>query len=358
MAKTPATLDLPAVRNQVNDLLDAHFKKRTSQAEVVAPEYVRLWHTIHQTALAGGKRLRPYLLCLSYTICGGRDTKLTIRVGTALELLHICMLIHDDIIDREQVRHGQPNVAGHYRQHYATLSSDTATTTHLADAAALLAGDLLLSDCYRLLLKAGLPAATAPAVFKQLDEAVFSVAGGQLLDTESPLHTAKDFDSLAVINFKTSIYSFAKPLVIGAILAGASKDTVACLEATGSNLGMAFQLTDDLLGVFGNEQQTGKSTMGDLREAKRTLLLQMTYQKAMLNQQQTITDILENHRNNPEKLADIKQIMIDCGAKAAVESMAEDCVTQAKHFMSKLQARNLDTAQLEAFANSLLHRTA
>ena len=357
MAKTPATLDLPAVRNQVNDLLDAHFKKRTSQAEIIAPEYVRLWQTIHQTALAGGKRLRPYLLCLSYTMCGGRDTKLTIRVGTALELLHVCMLIHDDIIDREQVRHGQPNVAGFYRKHYAKLSDDNVTTNHLADSAALLAGDLLLSDCYRFLLETDLPSTVATAVFAQLDEAIFAVAGGQLLDTESPLHAAEDFDSLAVINFKTSIYSFAKPLVIGAILAGTDEETVDDLEAAGSNLGMAFQLTDDLLGVFGNEQQTGKSTMGDLREAKRTLLLQMTYQKAALNQQQTVTDILENHRTDPEKLAKIKQIMIDCGAKAAVESMAEDCVAQAKRFISKLQDRNLNTAQLEAFAGSLLRRT-
>lgn len=358
MQQPISVLGIQAVREHVNVLLGQHFREREAQAKAINPDYARLWQTIHTTALAGGKRLRPYLTYLSYTIAGGNDEALAIRVGTTLELLHLCMLVHDDIIDRDYIRHGQPNVAGIYRKHYASNLSEPAEVDHFSNAAALVAGDLLLSDTYRFLIDTALPVDTLKPIFQLLDAATFSVAGGQLLDTEAPMRPIQNFDSLTVAEYKTAIYSCVTPLAVGATLAQAAPAYVGQLKEVGKNLGIAFQLADDLLGVFGDEQQTGKSNLGDLREAKRTFLLCNTYELATSEQQQTITGILENHREDPKELARIKQIMISCGARTATEDLANDYLTKAKKITAQLAQASPDITLLDDFMDSLVKRSS
>lgn len=229
---------------------------------------------------ADGKRLRPALVVASFEAFGGvadPDSALW-DVAAAFELLHTAFLIHDDLIDRDDERRGVPNVAGRFRARARTLGADAHGTGVVADAASVLAGDLLLFEASRMIALAPLGDTQRAELFGVLDEAVLVSAVGELADVE---HAARaDYPEadalLAAAHDKTAVYSFRAPLRAGAILAGTSSHEA--LSAAAAELGLAFQLVDDLIGTFGSRRQAGREPGADLREAKRTPLIALARQ--------------------------------------------------------------------------------
>ncbi|MGS0687256.1 polyprenyl synthetase family protein [Nakamurella sp. GG22] len=226
----------------------------------------------------GGKRIRPeFLFCGWSAASGGDHDAALLTVAAALELIQACALIHDDIIDRSERRRGRP--ATH--RALAKLHADSGlagNSEHFGVSAALLLGDFALAWADDL-FAAGAQALGA------LDRALpiwrsmrTEVLGGQLLDLLVTASTGRDpaeqaSDALRINRFKTAAYTVERPLQLGAVLAGADPQTVAALRTYGADIGVAFQLRDDLLGVFGDPAVTGKPAGDDLLEGKRTLLL-------------------------------------------------------------------------------------
>ncbi|MBM9466919.1 polyprenyl synthetase family protein [Nakamurella sp. YIM 132084] len=228
----------------------------------------------------GGKRLRPRFLRCGWLAAGtGPEPAGLGTVAVGLELLQACALLHDDVIDRSDTRRGAPSthraVAGEHAA--AGLLGDG---DHFGVSAALLLGDLALAWADDLFLEGSLaigPAAVAAAapVWQAMRT---EVLGGQLLDllvTAAPegdpgLAAA---DAMAVNRWKTAAYTVERPLHLGAALAGADPECVVALRRFGVDVGIAFQLRDDLLGVFGDPAVTGKPAGDDLREGKRTVLV-------------------------------------------------------------------------------------
>lgn len=228
--------------------------------------------------LDGGKRLRPTFAYWGWRTAqpaGAAGEAELVRAAASLELLQACALVHDDVMDDSDTRRGQP--AAHIRfaaEHDRFNWPGKAAT--FGTAGAILLGDLLLSWAGEMFSAAiaGLPAGRGAGAEHQFDLMRTEVVAGQFLDVLAQSRGAFDPDeALRVIRYKTSKYTVVRPLLLGAAAAGASAEVEGELQGYGHALGEAFQLRDDLLGVYGDPSETGKPAGDDLREGKRTLLV-------------------------------------------------------------------------------------
>ena len=253
-----------------------HWLLTQGRARAIAtdPDHARLWDAL-TSATEGGKRFRPALVMAAHGALGGTAWAAAAMTGAAVELLHTALVIHDDVIDGDDVRRGRPNVSGTMRA-YAVAAGATPAAAHpLGHTAGILAGDLALAAAIRAVATCGAEPAVTHRLLDLFDAALHATAAGELADVRmslglGPVSLA---ESLAMEEQKTSAYSFALPLQAGAVLAGADASTVERLGEAGRVLGIAFQLVDDLLGVFGDPARTGKSATSDLRAGKQTPLL-------------------------------------------------------------------------------------
>lgn len=222
----------------------------------------------------GGKMLRPRLMLAAHRAFADDPSDDVIRAAAAVELLHLAFLLHDDVIDRDLVRRGGPNLIALCRDAALADGADEATALRYGQSCAILTGDLLLSAAHRLIADLDSSAAPRGALASILADAIDAAAVGEHADIRLGIRgEAGEAAILRTMEHKTARYSFSAPLRIGALLGGAPAATVEALGFIGTTIGVAFQARDDVLGVFGDPRQTGKSVLSDLREGKLTLLI-------------------------------------------------------------------------------------
>ncbi|KAA1378826.1 polyprenyl synthetase family protein [Aeromicrobium fastidiosum] len=227
--------------------------------------------------VAGGKRLRPQFCFAGWLVAGGRaDDPAIVPAAAALEWLQGSALVHDDLMDGSDTRRGRPSVHREFeaRHRDGRREGDSAG---FGESVAVLLGDLMLSWCDEMFRASALP--TVPAALAFLDLCKTEVVAGQFLDvvgqTRATLSVA---EAMRVVRFKSAKYTVERPLHMGAALAGAGDGLIASLSDVALPLGEAFQLRDDVLGVFGDPAVTGKPAGDDLREGKRTVLVARTHE--------------------------------------------------------------------------------
>lgn len=281
-------------RDAVDAAISASLDRLIRRAERLGDGAAALASATAASAL-DGKRVRPALVVTAYrSLASGATTDAgstgaTVDAGpaaspgeaavwqtaAAIELLHTAFVVHDDLIDRDHERRGVPNVSGRFRARAAAYGASRDAAAAVADAAAVLAGDLLLFEASRLIATVDAPPAVRETLLQIVDDAILVSAAGELADVENAARTeVPDTDALlGVAHDKTAAYSFEAPLLAGAALAGASVQARTALGAAAAELGLAFQLVDDLIGTFGTRRQAGRAPGADLREAKRTPLI-------------------------------------------------------------------------------------
>jgi geranylgeranyl diphosphate synthase type II len=304
-----------SVVSEINALLLEFCQKKKLHASQYGKEYSELWETIEHHLLVGGKRLRPYCVLLAFQAYDGKDADRIMNVAAAWELLHAALLIHDDIIDRDEIRHGEKNISGIYREKYVCSDSK-----HLALSTALLAGDVLISSAYELVQESDIECDQKNRAQSFLSRAMFGVVGGELADTVSVVSSVREVNARAIATHKTAEYSLVYPLMTGAMLARINETEYEKLRGFGASLGLAYQLVDDLLGVFGEETTTGKSNSSDIMEKKRTVLLQETLNLADLPEEKLLEEWMESDTPlHDETIQKMKDIMVASGAKQKIE---------------------------------------
>lgn len=321
----------------VNETLDMFFETSIQDATLIDASYRQLWEVLYGLIRSGGKRLRPRMTLLAYTAFGGRDNAKIIPIAAAQELLHFSLLIHDDIIDRDYTRYGTLNVAGRYKETYAKFITQTDDQVHFAHGAAILGGDLMLSGAHQLIALSTLDDRDKTTAQHLLSQSVFEVAGGELLDTESSFVPYNDGDALKIARYKTAGYSFTTPLLTGASIAGASQAQLETLREFATVLGIAFQLVDDLLGVFGEEATTGKSTTSDITEGKRTFMIEQAVKTMTVLEKNRFTASFGNHLATADDIEDVKQLLVSTGAKAATEQRIAQYTKTAQALLGELK---------------------
>lgn len=306
-----------ATKQAVNQYLQSLFAMRIKEASRIHPAYKLAWQNIANVS-QGGKGFRPYLVVASY----GKLDEIVVPIAAAQELLHIAILMHDDVIDQDTIRRGKQNINGLYLGHYGKFL-DAAEARHYAYSVGVLSGDALLSEAYLAINNSLLPEPKKRLVTSQLQTAIFEVIGGELLDVEATFIKEEPYDPMTIYRYKTASYSFIRPLMIGALCNGTSQEDTATLHDFGMNAGIGFQLQDDLLGVFGSEQQTGKSALTDLREAKATYLIK-AYSKNIVGAEKALfSKTFGNACATNEELDALKQRIAQSGAKEKVEEQID-----------------------------------
>lgn len=302
------------------------------RAGAVATEYLRFIELLRLTTENAGKRLRPYMIMLIFEAYSGRDPREALTAAASLEFLHMAMLIHDDFMDQDTVRHGRDNVIGLYLKEYSDLA--TPRKQHEADNMAILAGDLLQARAYK--LASSIEATTE--VKQKIEDLIVStierVIGGQILDTQATFRNG--INSRAISEHKTASYTFEAPLLIGAILGGANDKQLELLRLLGKKVGIGYQMMDDLLGVFGDAQETGKSADGDIREGKRTSLVEKFDELGSESQQKRFYEIFGHFEINDDQLDEARVLLEKSGARAAVEKELSKLGREAGEIAAKL----------------------
>ncbi|MFD3482970.1 MULTISPECIES: polyprenyl synthetase family protein [unclassified Streptomyces] len=279
--------------------------------------------TTLRTFLTSGKGLRSVLCVYGWQAARG-DGEMTaaLRAAASLELFQVFALVHDDVMDNSDVRRGQPSA----HRALAAAYTDSGGPRGRAEAhglgAAVLLGDLALVWSDELLHTAGLDpirlAQVTPLVADMRNEIVY----GQLLDLQTTGRLTGDLETaLHVIRYKTAKYTVERPLHIGAAVAGAAPAVLDACTAFGIPLGEAFQLRDDLLGVFGDPAETGKPILDDLREGKATVLMALAVQRASPTERKTLRDLVGRSDLDEDQAAEVRAILESTGARQTVEEM-------------------------------------
>lgn len=308
--------------------------------------------------LRGGKRMRARLAALGWqTVIPNTDpvqTPALITLGSALEFYQGSALVHDDVIDDADTRRSNPAV---HRQ-FATLARKTSFVGDpdvLGRNSAILLGDLLMSLADAEFMEAQ---ESAPGDARQQWTSMCQeVAFGQYLDLQAstaPLPSegdAKGYESaieraLTVIRHKSAHYSVAHPVVVGALLAGATPALVESLWEFGEVLGEAFQLRDDELGIFGDPQITGKPAGDDVAEGKRTPLVLLALSMTHGAEHGLLKASLGERALSPTAVEQIRTILIDCGARDRHEDLIRQRRDEAIQLLEKLRRQGTDSSVL------------
>jgi geranylgeranyl diphosphate synthase type I len=318
----PGDLDLAGARRAVDHTLRCFVEDKIRDAP--HPDARPLIEHLRRLLEAGGKRIRPALCVIGWHAAGGTGTPPQLSgLAAAVEMFHAAALIHDDIIDRSATRHGIPS-AHHALRAYATAPSGRATATWFGDSAALVLGDLALSWSDQLLHRAGLDATQTQAVvplFGALRTEALTGCYVELLATGHPRHDAET--AIGINHLKTAKYTVERPLQLGAVLGGAGRTVLDTCAAYGLPLGEAFQLRDDVLGVFGDTTSTGKPALDDLREGKPTLLLALALSHATPGQRELLHRFVGDPSLEEEGAATVREILTETGARQEVEHRIE-----------------------------------
>jgi geranylgeranyl diphosphate synthase, type I len=349
---------LGALRTRIDAALSTALDEHGARLGQLDPGLAPLLDELRRFVLAGGKRLRPTLVLLGYEAAGRTDLSGALAPALAVELVHTAALIHDDIIDRAPARRGAPTS----QQVFAELHAERGwrgDPTRFGDGSALLLGDLALILADRVFLEGDgaqdRPGATgtAFATFTTLRE---EVTLGQFLDVlAAQRRDATTQLALAIAGLKSGRYSVARPLQLGAELAGDATLATA-LYRFGLPLGQAFQLRDDVLGVFGDETETGKSARSDLVEGKHTHLVEATQALLPPADRQRFVSLLGDPAIGAPEVAEARRLMRDSGGLAATEARIRELVATALDALDRLSLPADAGATLRELASFLAVR--
>lgn len=331
---------------RVDEVLDAFFAERIDRAEALGAQQPLLWRRAAASA-RGGKRLRPRLVLLAHDLLDGGDRDSAAIAAAAFEVLHTALLLHDDVLDGDVVRRGAPNLPGGFIADARVRGIGDEGARAWGAASGLLAGDALLSGVHTLV--SGVDSPARADLHRIIDDAMLRTAAGEHADVGFALGTIPaDADGIrAMMELKTAVYSFSAPLCAGALIAGADAATVSALDDLGRRLGFLYQLRDDLLGVFGTAERTGKSDRGDLREGKRTLLIAFA---AGHPRWRDVEPLFGRGELDEPDAGRIRRALVSSGAVAAVERVLDRGTIDL--------SRALDAAPLPQGLRAELHRIA
>lgn len=284
----------------------------------------------------GGKFLRGVLVILGYKLSNGPDNRDIYKVASALEILHTSLLAHDDIIDKSVKRRGKESL-------YSVLGGD-----HYGLSQAICLADFGFFLSIKLISGTNFKPEFKIKTISLVSEILSETLQGEMLD----IKLAKDKfykteSSLNIALLKTAKYSLSGPLTIGATLAGAPENLVKKLTEIGDNLGIAYQIQDDILGVFGEFTETGKSSTSDISEGKATLLISGALEKSGQKQKQILKDLYGKSQINEMQLQQVKKIFIDTGALEFAETKKVEYATQAQKIIETLEKKEMLTGLID-----------
>lgn len=347
-----ATAQLSDFKKRFDPVLLDFFGKEIERAQALRPELVGFLQVGAEFTAQGGKRLRPAFFFCGYKAAGGAEEEEAIRSSICVELVHTGALIHDDIMDHSDLRRGKPTV-------HKVLASQL-EDEQIGNSIAIIAGDTIFALAGKALFQ--FPDNERVIAARQLlDEMCLEINHGQCLDVLGNKKDTLDRDwIMKVMELKTAGYTVEKPLLIGALLGGATPEVLYALSRYGKPLGVAFQIQDDILGMFGDEGKVGKPVDSDLKEGKKTLLVLDTFEKltqeGRVGELERFRNILGNPDLTPEDYKWVQSLMIETGALAYSRELAASLISEAKSAIEGVQIEKESKEYLLGIADFMLKR--
>lgn len=317
----------------VTERLREYLAARRRETAYIGAEYRALTAALEEFVLRGGKRLRPafaYWGWRAVTEHTGAEAEV-LRLFSALELLHACALVHDDVIDDSATRRGMPTVHVQFAAVHRN-SCWRGSDTRFGMSAAVLLGDLALVWADDIVATADLAPDAHRRVHRVWADIRTEVLGGQYLDIVAEASGAESIASAMTVNtYKTASYTVSRPLQMGVAAAADRPDVLAAFQEFGTDLGVAFQLRDDVLGVFGDPAVTGKPSGDDLRSGKRTVLLAEAIERAersdAISAKLLRTSV--GTEMSDDQVSELCDVITTVGALAAVEARIDTLTRRA-----------------------------
>lgn len=357
-ATAQSTLQLsPAqIRQEVEDVLRSHLEERASGMDGEPPMPQELLRMMDAYVLKGGKRVRS-LLCVAgwHAARGQGPVQPVIRVAASLEMFHASALLHDDVMDDSELRRGRPTA----HRALARFHSGHPEADRLGVSATILLGDLALAWSDHLVNTAGLTSQQREAAGTVIDAMRTATAYGQYRDlTAAHQGTLRADEALFIARYKTARYTVETPLLLGAALAGADADVREQLRDFAVPLGVAFQLRDDLLGVYGDPEKTGKSRSEDIRDGKCTLLASIAVAAVAPDEAARLRELLGDRDLDAAGEAEARRLMEQSGARAAVEARISGLRDEALGVLRTASFPSAVVDDLRVLAQSVTARAA
>jgi geranylgeranyl diphosphate synthase, type I len=363
-----------AFRDAVSAEISAFLSEQSSVLDSMGPELVPV-HLMASQMLCGGKRIRPAFCVWGYVAAAGIPTdeelKPLLAAAGSLDVLHVSALVHDDLMDSSDLRRGRPAAHRQFEALHANAGwlGDSAA---FGRAGAILLGDLLVMWSAQMLHGAGVDQSTLERALPIVEAMRTEVTCGQYLDMVAQAHPLRKRapaigslrptielamdDASRVVEYKAARYTVQRPCQIGAALGGGDDELYFALGAYGSPLGRAFQFRDDLLGVFGDPQVTGKPAGDDLREGKRTVLVAHAYAHAGDDGQKLLLQRLGDSALDDAGISELQQVIVESGARDAVESMINEYYERALKALHDTEITEEGRVGLTALADAAVRR--
>lgn len=340
------------IKNRIERELKSYIKAADKDYSLKKSSPV-LFENIKEFILRKGKRIRPTLFVVGYLGYTRKIPAGLYRSALSWELLHDFLLVHDDIIDKSDLRRGKPSM-------HAMLNRYLSGRKNLkfnGEDLSIVAGDVMFAMAIDAFLTVREDMRRKEMALKKLIHAALLTGGGEFIELLSGLKNLEEIkkeDIFKIYDYKTANYTFASPLAMGAILAGAPKNDVKKLFDFGLCLGRAFQIKDDYLGLFAEESEIGKSVLTDLQETKKTILIWYAYKNANRQERLIIKKAFAKSKVNKEDLERIRKVVRNCGGLDYAEAQIKNLLQKAKILNMRLKMQANYKQALLSYAEDLL----
>jgi len=332
-------------KQKFEPFLQNYFDEKVCQASKIDSTTKEAIGMIRDYTLSGGKRIRPAFLYYGYLATGGKEYGKILKISIAGELLNSFALIHDDIIDKDTSRRGVATIHERYKK-IANQYNPTKNGAHFGNSMAIISGDMANSMAHDVILNSNFKNNVKLKCLKKLEKIIFSTCSGEMLDVfMSYQDKTTEKQILKMYEEKTARYTFEGPIHFGCILAEANKSYLDLFSKYALPLGKAFQIKDDILGIFGNEKEIGKTIGSDITEGKKTLLVLKALEKGNSKQKKFIKQCLNKKNISQKEIEAFRKVIRETGSLEYSENLAKRFASEALGALAKIDFKNNDANQ-------------
>jgi geranylgeranyl diphosphate synthase, type I len=328
--------DLRKFKEVFNKELEKFLDFKTRDARKISPLAEEMARTLRGYILRSGKRIRPALMYHTYLALGGKDKKNALAASMAAEFVHTFLIIHDDIIDKDNLRRGKPSVHFFYCKSAERKFNDFSDAVHYGNSQAICVGDMAYGAVNEIVSSVDFGEIVKNRLLKKISDIVFNTTAGEFLDVSAAAEkNVSEKDIMIILEYKTARYTVEGPIHLGAIIAGADKGAMEKLSAYAIPLGIAYQIQDDILGVFGSEKETGKPVGADIKEGKKTLLVVKALEFGNARQKRKINSALGNQKISNSDVEEIRRIIKETGSLEYSQVLAKKLSNKSNVMLEK-----------------------
>lgn len=348
---------LKRYKERLDPFLERYFKKKLQKAKKIDPLAEEAVELIREFTLSGGKRIRPAVMYYGYLAAGGKEDEKIVKTSMSIELTHSFLLIHDDIIDKDETRHGINTLHETYKNIAKKFFPNT-DKKHFGNSMAMIAGDMAASMGSEIIFNAEFRPEKIIKALDRLQHIVYVTIPGEMADLVLEAKgKATEEEIMRMYEGKTARYTFEGPIHLGAVLAGVDEEMLNNFTDYSIPLGCAFQIRDDILGVFGDEKKLGKPVGSDIVEGKQTILVVKAMEKGSRKQAKLLKELLGKENITCAEVDNFRQIIEDTGALDAANKMSERLIGESLESLEKVNIKNPEAKTFfEGIARYIIER--